>query len=122
VNPAEIKVGITSMKLLREGRVMIQANSKNEIETLGEEIGGKCREGLEVNVQKLRNTRLVLLNIPDDITIENAEETLTIQNPELDLKNGDIRAKCLLHYKEESKKSGRRSGLRNPKETNASKN
>jgi hypothetical protein len=34
-----------------------------------------------------------LLNIPEDITPENAEETLTIQNPELDLKEGDIRAK-----------------------------
>jgi len=35
VNPAEIKVGITSIKLLREGRVMTEGSSKNEIETLG---------------------------------------------------------------------------------------
>ena len=56
-------------------------------------MGEKCRKGLGVNVQNLRNPRLVLLNNPDDITIKNAEETLTIQNPELDLKNGDIRAK-----------------------------
>jgi hypothetical protein len=34
-----------------------------------------------------------LLNIPEDTTLENVEETLTIQNPELDLKEGDIREK-----------------------------
>jgi hypothetical protein len=37
-NPTEIKVGITSVKLLRDGRVIIQANSKNEIEALGNKI------------------------------------------------------------------------------------
>ena len=66
---------------------MIEASSKNEIETLGEKIGGKCGE-LEVNIQKPRNPRLVLLNIPEDITLENVEETFTLQNPELDLKEG----------------------------------
>jgi hypothetical protein len=39
-----------------------------------------------VTIQKLRKPRLVLFNIPEDITPENAEETLTIQNPELDPK------------------------------------
>jgi len=39
VNPTEIKVRITSLKSLRDGRVMIEANSKKEIETLGEKIG-----------------------------------------------------------------------------------
>jgi hypothetical protein len=93
VNPTEIKVGITSIKFLRDGRVMIEASSKKEIETLGEKIGENCGEELEVNTQKLRKSRLVLLNILEDITLENVEETLTIQNPELDLKEGDIRAK-----------------------------
>jgi hypothetical protein len=39
VNPTEIKVGITSLKSLRDGRVMIEASGKNEIETLGEKSG-----------------------------------------------------------------------------------
>ena len=72
---------------------MVESSSKNEIEALGKKIGEKCGEELEVNTQNLRNPRLVLLNIPEDITFENVEETLTIQNPELDLKEGDIRAK-----------------------------
>jgi hypothetical protein len=34
VNPTEIEVGITSLKMLRDGSVMIEARSKNEIEAL----------------------------------------------------------------------------------------
>jgi hypothetical protein len=45
---------------------------------------------VEVNMQKLRNPRLVLLNIPDVIMLENVEGTLIIQNPELDLKRGTL--------------------------------
>ena len=72
---------------------MIEASSQNEVVTLGDKIGEICGGELDVTIQKLRNPRLVLLNIPEDITPENAEETITIQNPELDLKGGDIRAK-----------------------------
>jgi hypothetical protein len=84
VNPTEIKVGITSLKLLRDGRVMIQANTKNEIEVLGNKIEQTNEAELEVNNQKRRNPRLVLLSFP---------KTLTKQNPELDIKEGDSRAK-----------------------------
>jgi hypothetical protein len=47
---------------------MIEASSKNEIEILGDKIGEKCGEELEVNIQKLKNMRLLLLNIPEDVT------------------------------------------------------
>ena len=42
VNPTEIRVGITSIKLLRDGRIIIEAGSKNEIDKLGEQIGEIC--------------------------------------------------------------------------------
>jgi hypothetical protein len=45
---------------------------------------------LEINLQKLRNPRLVLLNISSDITLENFKETLTQQKTELGLKDGKI--------------------------------
>ena len=38
VNPTEIKVRITSLKLLRDRRVMIEASSNNEIQTPGGKI------------------------------------------------------------------------------------
>ena len=92
VNPTDIKVGINSIRQLRDGRVIIETSTKKEIEKLEDEIRGKC-DDLDVNIQKLRNPRLVLFNIPDDIMLENVEGTLTCQNPEKDTKAGDIKAK-----------------------------
>jgi chromosome segregation ATPase len=92
VNPTEIKVGINSIRQLRDARVVIETSTKKETEKLEDKIRGKCDE-LDVNIQKLRNPRLVLINIPEDITQENVEETLTCQNPEQDIKVGDIKAK-----------------------------
>jgi hypothetical protein len=103
VNPTEIKVEITSLKLLRDGKVMVQANSKNKIEALGKKIEERCGGVLEVNIQKRRNPRLVLLSIPEDITTENAVETLAKQNPELDIKEGDIRANVCYTTKRETR-------------------
>jgi hypothetical protein len=48
---------------------------------------------LEVNIQKLRKPRLVLLNIPVEITQDNVEETHSQQNPDKDIQAGDIKAK-----------------------------
>jgi hypothetical protein len=88
VNPTEIKVGVTSLKILRDGRLMIEATSKQEIETLGNKIEETCGAELEVNIQKRRNPRMALLGIPEDITTENIETTLTKQNQEIYIKRG----------------------------------
>jgi hypothetical protein len=61
-----------------------------------------CGAELEVNIQKRRNPRLVLLSIPEGINLENAEETLAKQNPKLDIKEGDIRAKFCYTTKRET--------------------
>jgi hypothetical protein len=90
VNPTEIHVGILALKTLRDGRILIEAGSKKEIEVQGEKIQERCGEDLEVNIQKLRDPRLIMLNIPSDITMENLKGTLTQQNTELDLKDGKI--------------------------------
>jgi hypothetical protein len=55
-NPTKVKVGITSLKSLRVGTVMIEASSKNEVKTLGDKIGENCAE-LEVHIQKIKNAR-----------------------------------------------------------------
>jgi hypothetical protein len=82
VNPTEIKVMITSLKMLRDGRVMIEAISKNEIEGLGNKIEETYGEKHEVNIQKRRIPRLVLLSISEDITLANAGEALEKLKPE----------------------------------------
>ena len=82
---------------------MIEGSSQNEIEVLWDNICGKYGEDLDVNTQKLRNPRLYLLNIPEDITLDNFQKRITVQNPELDFKEGD-RAKCCYTSKRERRK------------------
>jgi hypothetical protein len=93
VNPTEIKVGIKSFKSLKDGRVLIEAGSLDEINSLSTTIGNKCGEDLEVTVPKLWKPRLIIRNIPQDITVENLEETIIAQNPEQLTKTGDIAAR-----------------------------
>ena len=45
------------------------------MELLEEGIRERCGEELETNVQKPRKPRLVILNIPNEINMDNAEET-----------------------------------------------
>ena len=93
INSTEIKVGINTFKSLKNGKVLIETNSKEEIEALGKDINAKCEGKLEVNFHKLRNPRLVILNIPEDISVGNLEDTLIAQNSELNLQKGDSKAK-----------------------------
>ena len=50
MNPTDIKVGINSLRQLRDGRVIIEKSSEKELEKLGDEIKEKCEE-LDVNIQ-----------------------------------------------------------------------
>jgi predicted ATPase with chaperone activity len=93
INPTEIKVGINTFKSLKKGKVLIETNSKEEIEALGKVINVKCGDKLEANIHKLRNPRQVIIIIPGDISTENLEDTLITQNPDLHLVKGDTKAK-----------------------------
>jgi hypothetical protein len=73
--------------------VEIETGSGEEIETLTKDINDKCGDKLEVSLHNLRNRRLVIYNILEDISIRNIENTLLAQNPDLNLKTGDIAAK-----------------------------
>jgi len=73
--------------------VLIKTNNIEEIEALEKDINTKCKGKLEANAHKLRNPRLVIINIPQEISIGNLEDTLRAQNTDVNLKQGDINAK-----------------------------
>jgi len=75
VKLTNIKVGVQSLKTLRDGRVIIEVGSKKEMELLEEGIRERCGEELEINIQKPRKPRLVILNISNEINMDNDEET-----------------------------------------------
>ena len=95
IKPTEIRVGINSLKTLRNGKILIETGSKEEIEILKRDINENCEGKLEAKVHTLRKLKLVIYNIPEDISVQNKDETLQAQNPELNLKTGDINAKFL---------------------------
>jgi len=71
----------------------LRLNSKEQIEALEKEIQAKCGGDLEINIHTLRKPRLILLNVPEDISTTNTEDSILIQNPDLNLRNGEIVAK-----------------------------
>jgi hypothetical protein len=93
INPTAMKVGVKSVKSLKDGRVLIETGTSEEAKLLSDSIRDKCGNDLEVFVPKLRNPRIVIYNVPQDIKVENLEEIILAQNPELGLGQGDIMAK-----------------------------
>jgi len=104
INPGEINVGVNTFKTL-SGGVLIETNSKKEIEVLEKEIQTKCGE-LEVHVHSLRKPRIIILNVPEEISTTNIENTILRQNPELNLQKGSIAAKFTCHKEDAPQRSG----------------
>jgi hypothetical protein len=75
----------------------MQTKSKEEIELLHADINEKFSQLLEVNFQKPRYPKLVIYNITEEVTVENAEEIT--QNPELTLNAEEIKPKFVYRGK-----------------------
>jgi hypothetical protein len=90
VNPTEMMVGIKSLKSLTDGRVLIETGSLNELNMLSSTISIRCGEDLEVTVPRLWKPRMIIYNLPQEITADNLEDTLLSQNLELGMGKGDI--------------------------------
>jgi hypothetical protein len=95
IDPVNMKIGIRTFKSLKNGNVLIEADSKEEIEILNSQIHDKCSDQLEINVQKRRYPRLIIYNVPDAVTPENAEDIILAQNPDRKLQEGDIQTKFI---------------------------
>ena len=93
INPTEIKVGIRSIKTLRDGRVQIETGSIQEAETLTKSIREKLGDKMETNIQRPRKPRMKIHNIPEEITTDNIENTLIAQNPDMGIEKGEVTPK-----------------------------
>jgi hypothetical protein len=95
-----MKVGIRALKLLNDGRVLIEVGSIDETNILSSKIRDKCGEELKVDVRTLRKPRLIVRNIPQDITVENAEEIIREQYSNLSIKPGEFATKFKFRTKQ----------------------
>jgi hypothetical protein len=74
-----MKVGVKSLKSLRDDRVLTEVGIVDETKLLSADINAKCSEALEANVTILRKPRLIIRNIPQDMTVEGFDETFLTQ-------------------------------------------
>jgi len=93
IKPSKIKFRINTFKTLNSGKVLIETNSKEETEALEKDIQAKCGDDLEINIHTLRKPRLIILNIPEDVSTTTIDDTILMQNPDLNLRKGEIVAK-----------------------------
>jgi hypothetical protein len=75
---------------MKDGRVLIEAETQEEINSLSFTIIAKCGEDMEVTIPKLRKPRLIIRNVPQDIPVDTLVETILDQNPELEMASGEI--------------------------------
>jgi hypothetical protein len=85
-----MKIGIRTLKSLKNGHVLTVADNNVQLELLNCQIHDNCGGQLEINILKRRNPRLILYNVPDALTPHNAEGIIITKKPNLNLQEGDI--------------------------------
>jgi hypothetical protein len=91
-----LKVGIIALKTLKNGQLLIESEKKNELQGVCKKINEVCGEELESYMPTLKNTRIIVINVPEDITSENTAQAIVLQNSELNLNENEIKQKFVL--------------------------
>ena len=93
INHTAIKVGIKAVRTIRDRGLLIETGSLEEVTTLSIEITNKLGSSLEIFQHKLRKPRIIIYNVPEDITTEILGTTIRTQNPELQIEEDNITPK-----------------------------
>jgi hypothetical protein len=102
VNPTHMKVGVSALKTLKNGQLLIESETKSELEEICKKIN-VCGEELESHMQTLRKPRIIMFNVPEDITTEHAVQAIVLQNSELSLNENEIKSKFVFEDKKKHK-------------------
>ena len=79
INPTDIRVDIIADETIRVKEILVEMGSEEEINTLSSEIINKLGKRLEVMQHKLRKPRLIMYNVPNEITTENVVAIIKTQ-------------------------------------------
>ena len=116
-----MKVGISALKTLKNGQILIESDNKSDLDEVNKRILEGCGEELEGYIPTLKNPRLIVFNVPEDVTPENVAQAIVLQNSDLGLNESDIRPKFVFHDRRKHKNlvvevnSGTRKRLRDRK-------
>ena len=95
MNPTEMKVGVSTFKSLKNGNLMIQAGSRNDMEVICRNINEKCGKEMEAKGSKLWNPRMIVYRIPEEAQEENIKNSILAQNSELNIQDTDLETKFI---------------------------
>jgi hypothetical protein len=93
INPTDIKVGIKAIIPTKDKGILIETGSEEKINSLSLEINSKLGERLEIIKHKLRKPRIIIYNVSEEITTENAAAIIKAQNPGILTNGEDMEAK-----------------------------
>lgn len=89
LNPSELEIGITEMKNLKEGGILIRCQSKNEVEKIRDIAEKKLnKRKYEVTVPKQKNPKIKIVGIEDKL--DEAELTQIIKSQNSFLKTSEL--------------------------------
>jgi hypothetical protein len=103
VNPTRMKVGISAIKSLKNGQLLIASEKKCDLEEDCKKINEICGKQLEGYMLKLKSPRVIVFNVPEDITSENAAQAIALQISELNLNEDEIKPKFVFEDRKNHK-------------------
>jgi len=98
-----MKVGIGALKTLKNGQLLIESEKKSELEEVCKKINELCGEELESYIPTLINPRIIVFNVPEDITSENVAQAIVLQNSEVNLNENEIKPKFVFEVRKKHK-------------------
>ena len=103
VDPTQLKVGISALKTLKNGQILVESDNKSDLEEVNKRISEACGGELEGYIPTLKNPRLIVFNVPEDITLENVAQAIVLQNSDLCLNESDIKPKFVFEDRRKHK-------------------
>jgi hypothetical protein len=69
VNPTQMKVGISALKTLKSGELLIESDKKSDLDEVCKKINEICWNELESCMPTLKNPRIIVFNVPEDLPL-----------------------------------------------------
>lgn len=92
-NPCKLQVGIVKLKETKNNKIIIETENKVMLEKICQEINVANGKVITAEAIQKHNPRLIVFNIPSEVTLENVTEIIREQNLNTVLQNDTIIAK-----------------------------
>lgn len=90
IDPVNLGLSIRHLKKIKDGKVLIESSNKQDMEKITKEINSKCKNDLKAYIGNKKWPRMIVYNLPEEVTLENASEIIGKQNTEIVTNKNDI--------------------------------